>query len=91
MNKNPDIVPEKDPLIILDSRSAVCMAKNVKDINHTRHITRRSHFVSNGENCKIHKIDWCEEGLKLADIAIKNVCENDLNTRMEYILVIFYN
>ena len=33
----------------------------------------------------MHKIDWCEGGLQLADIATKNIGENDLNPRMEYI------
>ena len=87
LNKDPDIVPEKSPIIILDSKSAVCMAKNGKDTNHTRHIARRVHFVRNGEKCKIHKIDWCEGGIQLADIATKNVGENDLNPRMKYIMV----
>ena len=36
---------------------------------------------------KIHNINWCERGLQLADIATKNVSENDLNTRMKYIIV----
>ena len=49
LNKNPDTVPEKAPLIVLDSKSAMCMAKNGKDIKHTRHISRRMHFVRNGE------------------------------------------
>ena len=35
----------------------------------------------------MHKIDWYEGGLKLADISTKNVDENDLNTRMKYIMV----
>ena len=83
----PDIVPEEAPLIILDSKSAVCMSKNGKDIKHTSHIARRVHFVRNGENCKIHKIDWCEGGMKLADIATENVGDNDLNPRMKYIMV----
>ena len=32
-------------------------------------------------------IDWCEEGLKLADIDTNNVGDNDLTPRMKYILV----
>ena len=60
MNKDPDIVTEEAALIILDSKYAVCMAKNIKDTNHKRHIARRVNFVRNGENCKMHKIDWCE-------------------------------
>ena len=75
----------------MDSKYAVCMANNDNNTKHTRHISRRIHFVSNGENCKMHKIDWCEGGLKLADIATTNVGENYLNTRMKYIMVILDN
>ena len=39
----------------------------------------------------MHKIDWCEGGLQLVDIATKNVGENDLNLRMKYIIVILDN
>ena len=49
------------------------------------------HFVSNGEKCKMHKIYWCEGGMKLADIDTKNVGENDLTPRMKYIMVILDN
>ena len=55
LNKYPDIVPEETPLIVLDSKSAMCMAKNVKDTKHTRHIARRMHFVRNGENARCTK------------------------------------
>ena len=44
------------PLIVLDSKSAMCMAKNGKDTKHTIHIVRIMHFVRNGEKCKMHKI-----------------------------------
>ena len=87
LNKVPDIVPEEALLIILDRNSAVCMAKNGKDTNNTRNISRRVHFVMNGLKCKIQNIDWCEGGLKLAYISTKNVGENNLNTRMKYIIV----
>ena len=63
------------------------MAKNGKYTKHTRHITRRMHFVRNGEKYKMHKIDWCEGGLQLADICTKNVSEPDLTPRMKYIIV----
>ena len=62
-NKDPDIVPEESPLIILDSKSGVFMDNNCKDSKHTKHISRRVHFVSNGGKCKIHRIYWCEKGL----------------------------
>ena len=87
LNKDSDIVPEEAPLIVLDSKSAVCMYKNGKDTKHTRHISRRVHFVRNGKKWKMHKIEWCEGGLQLANIAITNVGDNELNTRMKYIMV----
>ena len=87
LNKGTDIVPEEAPLIVLDIKSAMCMAKNIKDTKHTRHITRIMHFVRNGEKCKMHKIDWCEGGLQLVDIGTKNVSEPDLTQRMKYIMV----
>ena len=87
LKKYPDIVPKESPLIVLDSKSVMCVAKNGKDTKHTRHISRRMHFVRNGEKCKMHKIYWCEGYLQLADIGTKNVSETDLTARMKYITV----
>ena len=39
----------------------------------------------------MHKIDWCEVGLKLADIATKNVGDPELTPIMKYIMVILDN
>ena len=87
MNKDPYIVPEEAPLIVLDSKSAIFMAKNGKGTKQTRHISRIMHFVRNGEKCKIHKIEWCEGGPQLTDIDTNNVGEHDLTPRMKYIMV----
>ena len=87
LNKGLDIVPEEAPIIILDCKSDVCMANNGKDTKHTSHIARRVHFVRNWENCKIHKIDWCEGGLQLSDISTNNVGDHNLNPIMKYIMV----
>ena len=51
----------------------MCLAKNGKDTKHTRHIARRMHLVRNREKFKMHKIDWFEGGMQLADIGNKNV------------------
>ena len=59
LNEDPDMVLKEAPLIVLDSKSAMCMAKNGKDTKHNRYITRIMHFVRNGEKCKMHKIYWC--------------------------------
>ena len=87
LNKDPYIVPEEAPLIVLDSKSDMCMAENSKDKKHTRHISRIMHFVRNGEKCKMQKIDWCEGGMQLAYIGTKNVSEPDLTPRIKYIMV----
>ena len=78
-------------MIVFDIKSAMCMAKNCKDTKHIRHIARRMHFVSNGEKFNMHKIDWCEGGLKLVDIGTKNLSEPDIKIRMKYIMVILEN
>ena len=68
LNKDPDIFPEESPLIILDRMSYICMSNKGKKTKHTRHISRRVHFVRNVEKCKMKKIDCCEGGLQLTDI-----------------------
>ena len=87
LNKDIDIDTKAAPLIILVNKSAVCLAKNGKDTKHTKYIATRVHLVRNDETCKMYKILWCEWGLKLVDIVTKNVAENDLNARIEYIMV----
>ena len=81
------MVPKEAPFIVLNSKSDMYMAHNDKDTKHTRHIARRMHFVRNGEKYNMHKIDWCEGGLQLADIGTKNVSEPDITPRMKYIMV----
>ena len=49
LNKDPYIVPEEAPLIILDRKSAVCMSKNGKDNKQNRNISRGVHLVIYGE------------------------------------------
>ena len=78
-------------MIVLDIKYAMCMANNGRDTKHTRYIARIMHFVRNEEKCRMHKIDWCEGGLQLADIGTKNVSEPDLTPRMKYIMVILEN
>ena len=87
LNEDLDMFPKEAPLIVLDSKSSMCMANNGKGTKHTRHIARRIHFVRNGEKCKMHKIDWCEGGLQLSDIDTKNVSEPDLTPSIKYIMV----
>ena len=73
LNEDPDMVPKEAPLVVLDSKSAMCMAKNGRYTKYTIHIARRMHFVRNGEKYNMRKIDWCEERLQLADILHTNL------------------
>ena len=77
LNKDPCIYPKEDSLNILDSKYDACMSNNGKDTKHRRKISRRTNYVRNGENYKMHKIYWCEGGLKLAETSTKNVGEHD--------------
>ena len=63
------------------------MDENGKDAKHTRKIARRIIFLSNGEKCNMHRIDWCEGGLKSEDISTNNFGEHDLTPRMIYIML----
>ena len=47
LNKDPDIVLEEAPLIVLYSNSAICTDNNGKDTKQTRHISRRMYSVKN--------------------------------------------
>ena len=91
LNKDPSIVPESAPIIVLDSKSAVCMDNNDKDTKYTSHIYRKVNVLRYGEKCKWHKIGWCEGDCKLEETATKNVGDNDLNPRIKYITVMFDN
>ena len=44
LNEDTDMVPKEDPLILLDSKSAICMYKNGNDTKHTRHICKENAF-----------------------------------------------
>ena len=48
LNVDPYMVPKEAPLILLDSKSDICMSNNGNYAKHTRHIARRMHFVRNG-------------------------------------------
>ena len=72
-NKDTDVVTEQEYLIIMDIKSAICMDKYNKEIKQTINISRRMHFVRNGEKWNFHKTMWCERVMKLADIVTNNI------------------
>ena len=56
LNKDSDILTEESPLIILDSKSAACMATNGKDTKYTRHIYTRVNFVRSDQGLRAAKV-----------------------------------
>ena len=44
LNKDPDIFPEEALLIVLDSKSGMCMANNSKNTKYTRHNAKKMNF-----------------------------------------------
>ena len=87
LNKDPDIVTEEAPMIVLDIKYYMCMDNNGNYTKHTSHISSRMHLVRNGEKFKMHNIDWCEGVMQLSGIATNNVGEHDITPRMKYIMV----
>ena len=71
----------------MDSKSAMFMSNNCKDIKHNTHISRLVIFLRDDDKCKLQNIEWCEGDLQLEDITNTNVGENYLNSRMKYIMV----
>ena len=65
----------------------MCISNNGKYTKHTRHISRRMHFVRNVEDYNLHNPVWSEGGLQLVDIVTKNFRECGLNTRLGYAIV----
>ena len=51
LNKDSDLVQEQAPFIILDCKPDIYIAKNGKESKHTRHISKTTNFVRNGEDC----------------------------------------
>ena len=49
LNKDPNIVPEEDPLNKLDIKYTFCMDKHSKDTKHAIHIDRKEPFVRSCE------------------------------------------
>ena len=63
LNKDSDIFTEEAPLIVLDSKSTICMDKNGNYTKHTRKITRRMYLVRNRESARCTRL-----------IGVKEVC-----------------
>ena len=63
------------------------MSNNGNPTKHIIYISRRMHFVRNGQKWHMNKKLWYEGGLQLEEIATKNVREDELNPGLWYDMV----
>ena len=79
LNEDTDMVPKEAPLIVLDSKYDMCMAKNGKDIKHTRNIARKMHLVRNGaslgssQECMVCLVSLPLLAMHMADLLSKTI------------------
>ena len=65
-------LPNPPTVIMVDNEAACKMSLNDKLTKHTRHISRRFHYVREGSKLKLHQITWCPGEDMLADIMTKS-------------------
>ena len=65
-------LPDPPTIIMVDNQAACRMSMNDKLTKHTRHISRRYHYVRQGAKMKLHAINWCPGDDMLADIMTKS-------------------
>ena len=58
-------------VVLVDNKSTVQMSKNYKMSKKNRHISRRYHYVREGEKAKRHSLKWISGEDQLADITTK--------------------
>ena len=65
------ILPEEAPIMVLGSKSDVCMANNGKDTKHTRHIYRISHYWYMERNAKCTRLTDVREVCKWETLQLR--------------------
>ena len=54
-------------VLLVDNEATVAMDKNYKPTKKNRHISRRYHYVSEGERTEEHHLEWIPAEDQLAD------------------------
>ena len=72
-------LPNPPTVLLVDNQAACKMSINDKLTRHTRHISRRFHFVREGQKLKLHNITWCPSDNMLADITTKTQAATKIN------------
>ena len=71
-NNRKLVLPNPPTIIMVDYEAACKMSLNDKLTKHTRHISRRFHYVREGNKLKLHQVVWCPGEDMLADIMTKS-------------------
>ena len=71
-NNSQLALPNPPTVVMVDNEAACKMSLNDKLTTHTRHISRRFHYVRQGSKMKLHVINWCPGEDMLSDIMTKS-------------------
>ena len=71
-DKSQLALPNPPTIIMVDNEAAVKMSINDKLTKHTRHISRRFHYVREGSKLNLHRLHWCSGDDMLSDIETKS-------------------
>ena len=71
-NNSQLALPNPPTVVMVDNEAACKMSLNDKLTKHTRHISRRFHYVRQGARMKLHIINWCPGEDMLSDIMTKS-------------------
>ena len=71
-NNSQLALPNPPTVVMVDNEAACKMSLNDKLTKHTRHISRRFHYVRQGSKMKLHVINWCPGEDMLSDIMTKS-------------------
>lgn len=74
-------------ILMVDNEAAVQMAKNGKMTRKTRHISRRFHYVRQGQQDGVHQLHWISNVHQLADVTTKTQVASKIDP---FIPKIFY-
>jgi len=65
-------LPTTPNILMIDNEAVVQMAKSGRMTRKTRHIERRFHFVRQGQDNGLHKLQWIPGEFQLADVQTKS-------------------
>ena len=75
-------------VVLVDNKSTVQMSKNYQMSKKNRHISRRYHYVREGEKAKRHSLTWISGEDQLADITTKTQEATKINKHLDRVFIV---